>query len=214
MPASRARSAPARPPPAADRRGWPAGGSCRARSQPRPGSGGSAAPPGAVAAAAPGHRRVGVPGTRRSLPALAAVTALSGAPVPAITSGAAADDHQSTTYIGPRPLVRPRFRDHQRRPGHRARRRGAGHAAAHARDVAILASDGIATLSDDRIAATCVEPGEEGAGEIAETLIRQVNAAARPRQDNATVIVVRCAADREVDTVVVTRGGRRGSREG
>ena len=64
MPASRARSAPARPPPAADRRGWPAGDSCRARSQPRPGSGGSAAPPGAVSAAAPGRRRVGVPGAR------------------------------------------------------------------------------------------------------------------------------------------------------
>ncbi len=81
-------------------------------------------------------------------------------------------------------------------------------------DVAILASDGIATLSDEKIASICVAQGEEGAGPIAQTLIGQVDAAARLSQDNATVIVVCCAADREADTVVVTRGGRRGSREG
>lgn len=74
-------------------------------------------------------------------------------------------------------------------------------------DVVILASDGIATLSDDRIASICVEHGEESAGRIGETLIGQVDAAARPSQDNATVIVVRCAAETEADTLVVTQRG-------
>ena len=74
-------------------------------------------------------------------------------------------------------------------------------------DVVILASDGLATLSDDRIASICVEHGEESAGRIAETLIGQIDAAARPSQDNATVIVVRCGAEREADTLVVMPGG-------
>ena len=66
-------------------------------------------------------------------------------------------------------------------------------------DVVILASDGIATLSEEEIASICAEHDGEGARPIAETLIGQVDAAAHPSQDNATAVVVRCAADREAD---------------
>ena len=67
-------------------------------------------------------------------------------------------------------------------------------------DVVILASDGIATLSEEETASICAEHGGEGAGPIAVTMIGHVEAAACPSQDNATAIVVRCAAARGADT--------------
>ena len=58
-------------------------------------------------------------------------------------------------------------------------------------DVVLLASDGLATLSDDEIAAIC----SEGVGRraeaqsLAEALLRRIEEHQAPRQDNATVIV-------------------------
>ena len=59
-------------------------------------------------------------------------------------------------------------------------------------DVLVFASDGIATLADKDVAAICAERVGEGASGIAETLVARIEAAARERQDNATVIVVCC----------------------
>jgi serine/threonine protein phosphatase PrpC len=82
-------------------------------------------------------------------------------------------------------------------------------------DIVMLASDGLATLSDDEIALVCAESTDqsEPARRIANTLIERVSAYARPSQDNATVIVVRIGADGEnivggsVSAVVKSRGG-------
>ena len=64
-------------------------------------------------------------------------------------------------------------------------------------DIVILASDGIATLSEAEIGSVCTESAGENepAGRIANTLIERIDAHARPGQDNATVIVVRVGAD-------------------
>lgn len=64
-------------------------------------------------------------------------------------------------------------------------------------DVVVLASDGIATLSEEEIASICQEKCCEGAGRIAETLIGRIEGWEREGQDNATVIVVREGADTE-----------------
>ena len=56
-------------------------------------------------------------------------------------------------------------------------------------DVVLLASDGILTLSNEEIATICMDQIEEGAGSIANTIIRQIDAKGRVSQDNATVVV-------------------------
>ena len=58
-------------------------------------------------------------------------------------------------------------------------------------DVLILASDGVLTLADDVIVTICAEQGDDGADSIAQTIIDCIDAAGRPNQDNATVVVVR-----------------------
>ena len=70
-------------------------------------------------------------------------------------------------------------------------------------DVMLLASDGIATLPDEEIASICAEHADAGARRIAEALIGRIDAAARPGQDNATVIVVCHRLEEAEDTVVV-----------
>ncbi len=55
-------------------------------------------------------------------------------------------------------------------------------------DVLILASDGLETLSEDRIAAIASAHGTSSRS-IAEALLAAVRAESRPNQDNATVIV-------------------------
>lgn len=64
-------------------------------------------------------------------------------------------------------------------------------------DIVILASDGIASLSEAEIGSVCTESAGENepAGRIANALIERIDAQARPGQDNATVIVVRAGAD-------------------
>ena len=57
-------------------------------------------------------------------------------------------------------------------------------------DVVVLASDGIATLSDLEMTSICVTLAGEGAANIAETIIERIDAQARVSQDNATVAVV------------------------
>ena len=56
-------------------------------------------------------------------------------------------------------------------------------------DVVLLASDGILTLSYEEITTICLDQIEEGAGSIASTIIRQIEAKGRASQDNATVVV-------------------------
>ena len=60
-------------------------------------------------------------------------------------------------------------------------------------DVVLLASDGLATLSDDEVAAICTEGagGEAQAQWIADALLRRIKEHRAPRQDNATVIACR-----------------------
>lgn len=59
-------------------------------------------------------------------------------------------------------------------------------------DVVLLASDGLAALDDEEIAATCAPRAGERrrADGIAKALIERIDARARPGQDNATVVVV------------------------
>ena len=70
-------------------------------------------------------------------------------------------------------------------------------------DTLILASDGIATLSEPQVAAACAAPRRNGAAGVAETLIQQIDIAAREGQDNATVIVVCHPATQDQDTLIV-----------
>lgn len=58
-------------------------------------------------------------------------------------------------------------------------------------DLVLLGSDGIATLSDEEIVHICSERRGRGAAEVAETIVREIDALQRSGQDNATVIVVR-----------------------
>ena len=60
-------------------------------------------------------------------------------------------------------------------------------------DVVLLASDGLATLSDDEVAAICTEGagGEAQAQWIADALLRRIEEHRAPRQDNATAIACR-----------------------
>lgn len=75
-------------------------------------------------------------------------------------------------------------------------------------DVVVLASDGLGTLSEAQISAVCAEHAGEGAVRVAETLIERIDAAGVEGQDNATVVVVREAAQLdEEDTFVVSASG-------
>lgn len=72
-------------------------------------------------------------------------------------------------------------------------------------DVVLLATDGLATLSEPQISAACAERASDGAARVAETLIEQIDKAGLERQDNATVIVVCPVAEpEEGDTFVVS----------
>ncbi len=57
-------------------------------------------------------------------------------------------------------------------------------------DVVVLASDGIETLSDEEVAATCGDYRSAGASRIAEAIIRRIEQRALSWQDNATAVVV------------------------
>ena len=57
-------------------------------------------------------------------------------------------------------------------------------------DVVVLASDGIETLSDEAVAATCGDYRSEGASRIAEAIIRRIEQRALSWQDNVTAVVV------------------------
>lgn len=58
-------------------------------------------------------------------------------------------------------------------------------------DLVLLASDGLDTLDEDRIAAILSEAGEAEARMVCALLLNAVEAAARPRQDNTTVLCYR-----------------------
>lgn len=73
-------------------------------------------------------------------------------------------------------------------------------------DLMVLASDGIATLPEAEIASICCQFGAEDAKRIADALVARIDALRVAGQDNATVIVVRRAADEE--PTVAIRPGR------
>ena len=73
-------------------------------------------------------------------------------------------------------------------------------------DLMVLASDGIATLPEAEIASICCQFGAEDANRIADALVARIDALNVAGQDNATVIVVRRAADEE--PTVAIRPGR------
>lgn len=64
--------------------------------------------------------------------------------------------------------------------------------ALQAGDVVVLASDGVHTLEPDEIARLVTAYAAEGSQAIADALIRAVDAARSPFQDNTSVIVVTC----------------------
>jgi serine/threonine protein phosphatase PrpC len=59
-------------------------------------------------------------------------------------------------------------------------------------DYVILASDGINTLAPIEMERIVAAYAEDGAQAVADALIRAVEAARDPHQDNATVVAVRC----------------------
>ena len=59
-------------------------------------------------------------------------------------------------------------------------------------DYVILASDGINTLAPSEMERIVAAYAEDGAQAVADALIRAVEAARDPHQDNATVVAVRC----------------------
>ena len=62
-------------------------------------------------------------------------------------------------------------------------------------DSVVLASDGIATLPEDELVSICFGQAAQDASAVAESLVARIEALAAKGQDNATVIVVRRAAD-------------------
>jgi len=60
-------------------------------------------------------------------------------------------------------------------------------------DIVLLASDGIETLDEERIARLLDDSRDAGAEEICERLLAAVEGAGRPNQDNTTVIALRLA---------------------
>ena len=73
-------------------------------------------------------------------------------------------------------------------------------------DVVILASDGIATLTEMEIASLCTGCADEGAAQIAEAIVGRIDECGRDNQDNATVVVVRQEASDDQDTHVIREG--------
>ena len=71
-------------------------------------------------------------------------------------------------------------------------------------DLVLLASDGVASLPEEEIAAICTELAAEDAARIAEALIARIDASQREGQDNATLVVVRRPAD-EADTAPIRK---------
>ena len=69
-------------------------------------------------------------------------------------------------------------------------------------DLVVLASDGIATLPEDELVSICFGQAAQDASAVAESLVARIEALAAKGQDNATVIVVRRAAD-EADTMTL-----------
>ena len=72
-------------------------------------------------------------------------------------------------------------------------------------DLVILASDGIATLPEPEVASICCRFRAEEAQRVADALVARIDALAVDGQDNATVIVVRSAAEEE-PTVAIRQG--------
>ena len=72
-------------------------------------------------------------------------------------------------------------------------------------DLMMLASDGITTLPEAEIASICCRFRAEDAKQIADALVARIDALGKRGQDNATVIVVRRAADEE-PTVAMRQG--------
>ena len=58
-------------------------------------------------------------------------------------------------------------------------------------DLVLLASDGIAALSDQEIIEICTDSIDMGAAAIAKTIVSRIEGLERVGQDNATVVVVR-----------------------
>ena len=71
-------------------------------------------------------------------------------------------------------------------------------------DLVVLASDGITTLPEDELISICLGPQDASA--VAEGLVARINVLGAKGQDNATVIVVRRAAD-EADTITLRERG-------
>lgn len=71
-------------------------------------------------------------------------------------------------------------------------------------DLVVLASDGIATLPEDELVSICFGKAAQDASAVAEGLVARIDALAAKGQDNATVIVVRRAAD-EADTITLRK---------
>lgn len=65
----------------------------------------------------------------------------------------------------------------------------------HPGDILIAASDGLLTLEEEEIRRIASAYAPEGAGAVADALLRAVDAEAVPHQDNTTVVVVTVAAD-------------------
>ncbi len=73
-------------------------------------------------------------------------------------------------------------------------------------DLVVLASDGIATLPEDELVSICSGHVEQDASPVAESLVARIEALGAKGQDNATVIVVRRAAD-EADMLALRERG-------
>lgn len=76
-------------------------------------------------------------------------------------------------------------------------------------DLAILASDGIATLSEKEVASICCGLRAQDAKEVADTLVARIEAYCDGSQDNATVIVVRRPADEEPTAAIRPQATRK-----
>jgi serine/threonine protein phosphatase PrpC len=71
----------------------------------------------------------------------------------------------------------------------------AGFHALHDRDVLVLASDGLKTLDDSRIAALVVSHAQDSCRVLVEALLAAIEAVEHDRQDNASVVVLRVRAN-------------------
>ena len=63
-------------------------------------------------------------------------------------------------------------------------------------DIVLLASDGLDALPESEIAAACTSSENEGAEQLANTLVARIDGLEREGQDNATVIAVRPPSSR------------------